>query len=171
MAPRVINAVPNAIHEMGHPTNSAAIATEVFAGNPCVMAINNGQVTVPAIGGGMVMPYTSEMYDVGGMHDNLVNNSRITIVVPGVYYFLAQTEFEPNTNGTRSIRFLKDGGSTSFVARGFAFPSGSSDLFLQVAAMMKLIIGDYVEVEVTNDSGIDLGTVDNFFSAVRVAGG
>ena len=92
------------------------------------------------------------------MHDNVINNSRITIKTAGKYHFSCYGAWTNNTNGARVIDLLKNG--TSMAAVQY-LPTGKSQN--TVSFVGDFAVNDYVEVQVTQDSGGNL----NFLSGQR----
>lgn len=99
----------------------------------------------------------NETYDVGSMHDNSVNPSRITIPTggAGIYYFSAQATFTANATGRREIAIFKNG---SKIAENKLFTNDAAqDTVLQVGAYDSANQNDYYEVFVYQNRG---GTLD-----------
>ena len=94
----------------------------------------------------------AEAFDVGAMHDNATNNSRITIPSggDGLYEIVATVTFAANATGTRNIS-LKKNGTTYFAS--VQFTGVNITQTNQCIAYASLVAGDYVEVEVFQSSG------------------
>lgn len=107
----------------------------------------------------------AELHDTGGLHDTVTNNTRITIVTPGLYLVTGHVTFGASTAGTRRISELRLNGSTvgdqnSTIAREETTPGGSANLTHSLAGIKYLNAGDFVELAVYQDSGasMNIGT-------------
>lgn len=116
--------------------------------------------------------FNAESYDVGAMHDNSTNNSRITIPSSGagIYLFHAQVTFTANATGRRTIHLYKNG---SQIAEAKLFNNdGSIETVLQVSAHDNASVNDYFEVKAYQNRGgtldVVLGERVTFFSAIKV---
>lgn len=99
------------------------------------------------------LSFTSERFDIGGMHSTLTDPSRITIPsgAGGIYRIWANVTFDVNATGLRTVAFQVNG---STMIGGDSRPgtaSGSSIVNASVDAL--LAAGDYVECVVRQTSG------------------
>lgn len=99
----------------------------------------------------------SEDYDVGGMHDTVTNNSRITIPTGqgGLYLIVAHVDFATNGTNARRCEIFVNG---SRIHRTVATPSASTGTAMQDVMIWPLAAGDYVEVYAFQNSGGNLNT-------------
>lgn len=108
--------------------------------------------------------FNAERYDTANMHSTSSNTSRLTVPsgAAGVYQFTASAVFAANGTGGRLIRLRLN---TGLVIGGeFLYPTSGTYLTGMLAvAEYKLSAGDFVEVEVYQDSGGALNL--NSFSA------
>lgn len=134
---------------------AVAVDTDVqalmFRGARCYLAAQNLNSGVSTN-----IPWTAEDYDVGGFHDNAVNNSRLTVPagLGGYYRISASLAFGSGFASTRIAgHFLKNGA----VVRGSAAEIGSAAAgtfpALNFSTDLLLVAGDYVEVLGYQDSG------------------
>lgn len=101
----------------------------------------------------------SESDDQGGLHDNVTNNSRITIPTggDGIYLFVGQLAFAANSTGVR--RLLLMGNGTLPLARDTdPAPSAAEVSLLHVATIRVLAATDYAEIHGYQNSGAGLNT-------------
>lgn len=110
-----------------------------------------------------------ETFDTG-FHDNVTNNSRITIPtgVDKVILF-AGVRFATNATGVRSLQIRKNG--TDFVASHRQDATGSGRTDLTISTIQNVSATDYFEVIVEQDSGgnLDIQTgVPPYFACVVV---
>ena len=96
--------------------------------------------------------FNSERYDTANMHTNSSPNfSRLTAPVTGIYEVTANIKWrDPGfAFGTNNVN-LRRGGSVSAV---IASSSNPGDLSNSVSTMVRLLAGDYVEVDVHQSGG------------------
>lgn len=98
-----------------------------------------------------------EFYDTDSMHDNVTNNSRLTINTSGVYLVKGMVGFASNTTGYREVEIRKNG---SGVARSRlqTQPTAIGTTVL-IAADIALTAGDYIQLFGWQNSGGNLLTV------------
>lgn len=107
----------------------------------------------------VLLSYNSERGDTDNIHDTATNNSRLTCKTAGRYFVSAHVEWSPNSSGQRSIRFRKNGSDVTgaYGPYGTDSPVASPDAgFGQVHAAFDLVVGDYLEVIVWQNSGSTL---------------
>jgi len=112
-----------------------------------------------------IITWDQEDYDTDGMHDNVTNNSRITIQTPGKYSVMAQFEWTSNSSGKRIIDIFKNG---SAVGKANYLASGNSQHTISFVGA--LVEDDILEVRVFQDSGGSLDFLDNitYFEVTRI---
>lgn len=91
--------------------------------------------------------WASESYDTQTMHDNVTDNSRITIPVDGdgKYLITASLSFGANGTGNRGIRIQKNG--TGQERRVMNQNAGAIDFVSsKVSDVLDLVAGDYLEI-------------------------
>lgn len=102
-----------------------------------------------------VVPFDAEAYDTNGMHDNAVNNSRITFNVAGLYLLTGTAEFTAaadflftgmfiNMNGASTVAVGTQSGTNTVVSAG---------RWINVTTAYKFNAGDYVELLVQQVNG------------------
>lgn len=103
-----------------------------------------------------------ENYDVGPLHDNAVDNSRMTVPANGAGYYLiiAQASFEarPAAAGRVGVYIYKNGSERVAIQEEICDNGGDAGLGLsiQCSAIIPLNVGDYVELWARQDSGGNL---------------
>lgn len=124
-----------------------------LANPPAVRAYHNVNQSA-ANGVRIVLALNSERYKTSGyptMHDNVTNNSRITIVVAGIYTVIGNLEWAGvNATGVRQAEIRLNGATHLAIT---SVPAASSVQPLTVATTYKLGIGDYVELTGFQNSG------------------
>lgn len=147
-----------------------ASAKATFPGQPRVKAYVStanqslGDATLTA------MSMTGETYDVGGLHDNATNPTRITAVsgASGLFIFNAQAVFAASNVGYRTLAIYKNG-SKLCETKEFA-PHATEQTTLNVNVHDVAAVNDYYEAFVYQSSGgaLDLVHTVSFFSAIKV---
>ena len=117
------------------------------------------------------LAFNSERFDTDGMHDNAVNNSRITFVTAGTYLVSLSVSFATNAVGQR-IYGIRLNGATTICQDIHAAVSTNQDR-TTVSTLYAFSAGDYVEAAVFQDSGAALnmestGNLSPEFMAIRL---
>jgi len=133
---------------------------------------NNKNQTIPS-SSWTPLGFNSEHDDLDGLHDVVIDNSRIYIKIPGTYEIIGNIVFEPSPYGSRAVSIVANGG----VWWGYSQvqPTQSSTTGLSVMTQVYLNAGDYVECWVYHNKGgnLDVGFYGNFspeFSIRRIGG-
>ncbi len=96
-----------------------------------------------------------EFFDPLNMHDNSVNNSRITVPTSGVYAVYGTLKYLTSSVGVRSLSFRVNGATPLRTTN--TYPATSSfGLWFQVSDVIELAAGDYVEVDAFHTAGGNL---------------
>lgn len=111
------------------------------------VAMASGGLTIAAATE-VAVPFAAELFDTSNMHDNAVNNTRITVPDaggPGFYMAVAQCEWGGSglVGTPRGLSLKKNG--TSYIGQNTLI-KGVSGQRMQVHAIDYLLPGDYVEV-------------------------
>lgn len=116
------------------------------------------------------MSMGAESYDVGNLHDNGVNPSRITVATgnTGLYIFNAQATFDANATGYRTLAIYKNG-SKVCETKEFS-PNAAQQTTLNLHYQDEAAVNDYYEAFVyqTSTGNLDLIHTVSFFSAIKV---
>lgn len=98
--------------------------------------------------------FDTEFYDTDSMHDNVTNNSRITIQTTGIYLLNAYVLWASNTTGYRFARFRVGGAAGTIIAQDILLAGAAlGDMVNNLTVLRSLVAGDYVEVYVQQSSG------------------
>lgn len=158
-----VTILPGATGNISHGSALEAMSTvsimRLDSGSAGTFSGARGVAASQAIGNAAwtAVAMSSESFDEGNWHDNSTNNSRFT-VPGGVSYarVTATMSFVANATGDRYIRFDKNGSqyTGSFARDGNSTePNGTQ---LQLADVIPVVAGDYLEVKVYQDSGGNL---------------
>jgi hypothetical protein len=108
--------------------------------------------------------FDTENYDTDGFHDNVTNNTRITIPSgkAGKYLFTYIVRWEGNTTNRRDILLSINGTEGGGLIRGQVISDGGLALIYNASVHLNLSVGDYVQMAVVQTSGgalnVDAGT-------------
>jgi len=99
--------------------------------------------------------WDSETFDTDGFHDNVTNNSRITIPSgkAGKYLFIAIINWNNSATGYREVRITKNGTAQAY-ANFAATPSGEAASIMHT--ILNMSVGDYVDLRGEQTSGGNL---------------
>ncbi|MEU1800909.1 hypothetical protein [Streptomyces sp. NPDC019937] len=99
----------------------------------------------------------TEVIDSDGGHSTSTNTSRYTCQVAGTYAVGGSVCFPANSTGSRGVRLAVNGSSVQGVASLIPAATGNS-CGTQVATILSLSVGDYVEIQGYQTSGGALNT-------------
>lgn len=123
--------------------------------------LTNGVALFPA--------FNSERFDTDNCHDNVTNNSRLTCRTAGIYVIVGNVQISANATGSRDLSIRLNG--TNFIAgvRFAAAATGATQA--QIQAIYQLAVNDYIELGVTQTSGVSLSleTVASYTPEFRMA--
>ncbi|KAB2857272.1 MAG: hypothetical protein F9K43_25985 [Bauldia sp.] len=141
--------------------NSAGVAAGVSDGAigtdqlssaiPAASASANSETITS--GAHQIVPLNSEEFDTANMHDNVFDNSRITVPVDGIYAVSAGVEWEANPDGARLLRLQTNGSEAIATANQ---PPVDAATAQSVTTFVALAAGEYVEMLIFQDSGVPL---------------
>lgn len=128
----------------GVPTNLVPYRNAlVLLTKSAAQSLSNDTVTV--------LSFDTEQHDTEDNHDTIINNSRITIKLPGKYLFTGGARFDTNSVGTRII-FLRKNGTTPIIRSAMVSAGATQNTAPFIAAVFNLLVGDYVELLAYQDS-------------------
>lgn len=106
------------------------------------------------------LDFNNERFDIGGFHDNVTNNSRLTILVAGVYLFGLHLQFPENSTGNRALLVRLNGTTviaTTIGAGSTGDASGTNRFTL--TSLYEFAVNDYIEAGARQSSGGNLDVV------------
>ena len=108
-----------------------------------------------------IITFDAEAFDTDNFHSTSSNTSRITIPTGkgGKYQVNGNTQWANNTTGLRGIELLLNG--TAYITNFIAAPNSDGRCFLTIAVVMSLSAGDYLELDVFQNSGAGLNISGN----------
>lgn len=116
--------------------------------------------------------FNNEVYDVGAMHDNAINNNRVVIPAggAGTYIFQAQVTFAASVTLKREIYIYKNG--TAIATARLSTNSAADQSVLSVSTQDTAADGNFYEIRVYQDTGGALnviqGSAVTFFNCIKV---
>jgi len=115
-----------------------------------------------------VLSANSENYDNNGMHSTVTNTSRITIQTAGRYELNCVVNFNGAGSGSPSARLVEFyvNGTTSYGAGQIPDAGTAATTQMYGSRTLTLIVGDYVEVRVRQQSGVTVAVTLNEFWAL-----
>jgi hypothetical protein len=154
--------------------NTDATAQRLNPVLPQARVYNSAAIST-ATGTPKILTFDSERYDNGGLHSTSANTGRLTATITGLHQIGCHVEFASNITGSRYVG-LKVNGATyvAFDERQAVTVAGRPTI-VTVSTSYQLAAGDYVEVEVFQNSGGNLnvnasGNYTPEFWIVRVGG-
>lgn len=119
-----------------------------------------------------ILTWNTEDYDTDAMHDNAVNNSRLTFQTAGKFLVICNNDWAIGSVGVRSLVIIKNGVDRIAASKTDASSLGSS--FYSASVIDDFIVGDFVECEVLQSSGGSLNidaTLGTNFEAQKIDAG
>ena len=95
-----------------------------------------------------IITWNTEDYDTNTMHNNVTDNSRITIKTAGKYLIVIQAEWGNNDQGNRILELLKNG-TTVIGGTKYAADAESQHT---LSGIHDFAVNDYVELRATQSS-------------------
>lgn len=115
--------------------------------------------------------FATEEYDNAAMANLGVNNDRLTFTEDGIYLVTAEVNFASNGNATvngRSMKFV--GNLFGNLAHDSRRGAQSMDTEMTITALYRCVtVGDFIRVQVRQESGAALNISARSFSATKVA--
>lgn len=131
---------------------------EAHSGVPTAHVYLTAAVTIPDGSGTWTsVTFDTELFDNFGMHDNLTNNTRLVCQEQGVYLITANVGWNASSVGYRAARIMRNG--VTVWATNHALPHSGAAAFGQptLVAMRSMAVGEYVELQLQQTSGVALG--------------
>jgi hypothetical protein len=149
--------------------NEAGTITQLTGIRPVSLVKKSGTQSL-ADGVRTAVAFDVEAFDIGNTHDNVTNNTRLTVPVggDGVYFLTANIEFTANAMGVRAAQLRKNG--TDALTQVITAAVSGEPTVVQVITIAPLVASDYVELMGYQTSGgaLDVGDDDSSFSWTRL---
>jgi len=125
------------------------------SGDYSTRVFNSTDISVPQLNVGewKTLNFDSERWDTANLHNTATNTSRLRAPVAGKYYIFANITWEtPLGSGFWGLRILFNG-KTAIAEQTLPNNGGSFRTSMSIGTMYALNAGDYVEVQVFQNSG------------------
>jgi len=122
---------------------------------------------------GQTIAFDSETFDVGSWHDNVTNNSRLTVPSNrGINYVRVWGQVRSNldtADTTRNLSIFKNGAASGLLQ---IFEDGSTNGRIQAeSGVISVVDGDYFELVFTSETDTSVTiTANRTFFAIQVVG-
>jgi hypothetical protein len=121
---------------------------------PAVRAFTTNVINVPNNTLLTGVPLDQERFDTANMHDNAVNNTRLTVPRDGIYLVSAHVSWWNNPTGIRELNIAAYKGSTfSRIGSSRIEAASTYHTAQSVTSVDRFSTSDYVEMEVRQESG------------------
>lgn len=108
-----------------------------------------------------ILAFNQERYDTDTIHDNVVNNSRLTCKTPGVYVITFVFSWVANATGWRLAYFYLN--ASTYIAIVAWDAVATDQTRMSMTTIYKLALNDFVEAGVYQNSGGALNVNSNTF--------
>lgn len=125
----------------------------LFLANPPACRVYRTTAQTIANSSNTALAFNSERYDTAAMHDNVTNNSRITIPTTGIYHVGGGIEWSATGAYTQAVFIIKN--AATFLAQITA-ESGAPLSRVNLSTTDKFNAGEFVELWVVQFSGGNL---------------
>jgi hypothetical protein len=99
-----------------------------------------------------------EDFDTDGLHDNVTNNTRLTVQLTGIYEIHANILWDTNATGGRHCIIRKNGVATDLLVSSIP-GNGAFSPNSHISGFIQLTAGDYIEMFGFQDSGGNLNAL------------
>ncbi len=137
---------PVAPHEPARKAELDALVGGYTAG---ARVWRNSVQSIPRLSG-TAISFNTEDYDTDGIHDNAINNSRLTCKTAGKYLISGQLRFQDSASGQRRLYLFLD--NTTYIAVLYLGTTSGNAYAANITTIYDLSIGQYVEFLVWQDS-------------------
>ena len=123
-----------------------------------------GQVVYDA--SAAIMVWDSEVWDTDGMHDNAINQDRITVNTPGIYLVIGAVRYSAGVSDDSSVTIWLNG--STFIVRDEGGPANTAG-GRTVSAFVNMNANDYLHLQVYQNNSANTSrttTSGTFFSAM-----
>lgn len=141
--------------------------------DPDFRAVRVKRTTSQAISTGLgittVINFTSEDFDEWNLHDNVTNNSRITVDIDGSYHVDCWVGWEGGGGGNvRQVGFRRAGTPRAVLCLEPKLTIGVTHDQSLSGTFINILAGDYFEVFVRHDAGANLNITNAVFCLYRL---
>lgn len=102
--------------------------------------------------------WDTELFDTDTFHDNVTNNTRLTVPVSGKYRIDVNVKWAGNATGSRTVRIQYSNGGVNVMDLENS-PGNASNYSQAGSAVINMSSSEYVEIEVVQSSGGNLNVL------------
>jgi hypothetical protein len=148
---------------------SAAVASLAFVRAKPVAKLRQSVIQGPLTAGVFTpLTFTTEDYDSHNGHDNVTNPSRYTIQQAGVYFMFGGFAINSSAGTIRGSQYKKNG--TSIPGTTMQVPPGGFNAVVPArAAIVSLIVGDFIELAVDPGTSASTFVTSDYQSTFEIA--
>ena len=132
-------------------------ATNIKMPGCSLYATANQAITSGGTGEAIDFPF--EYVDNGNIHEVTGTTSRITFYVPGIYLFNGRATWAASASGTYRELILRLNGNNDIELDDSFARTGAGGMSQHVAAVYRIVQGDYAELYASHDVGSDLNVL------------
>lgn len=134
----------------GTEIKRGVITPSKFGRLPAARAFHSASQSIAA-SNDTILAFNSERFDTAALHGTTTDNSRLTAPISGIYYITAHVAWASNDSGLREVSLKKNGATV--IARSQVPAVTSAGTRQELSTLYRLLAGDFVEVEVYQESG------------------
>jgi len=136
-----VHGLPNPIH-FSDAARKGYVDASSTPGREGARVYNNANLAIPH-NTWTVLTFNSERYDTNVIHDNAINNSRLTCKTAGKYLIIGHAQFAENATANRYFK-IREGGDTDIVAFTINAQTGALTSCV-LSTIYNLSLNEYVE--------------------------
>ncbi len=155
-----------------HQIDDAGVMTPLFIDSGCLLRSTANQAITTATT--TAISFDAEVRDTDSYHDNSSDNERAVIPADGEYLLIAQATVDAVADGKYAVMsFYVDGSQITGPKTYSGSSAGVASYYpaVQIAAVVTLSAGSYVDVRITHDHGSDRNILQDysFLTVVRIS--
>ncbi len=137
-----------------------AVTAGKIAAFPKVRVRSSTTQQIPSANTGVALSFDTEDYNIGSLHSNTTNPTRLTCTSAGVYAIKGTVNLNFNANGFRGLSIVLNG-TTGIAGVTLAPAPGSASITYECSTHYQLNTNDYVELIVIQNSGSTLTSLSD----------
>lgn len=121
-------------------------------------------------GANTLLTFDTEVVDTAAMHSTGADTDRIICTVAGVYAVTAYSRFSADADGYRNIYIDHRDSSVALlgIPASNVCPGLAATTDLSTSGIVVMAVGDFVRVNIFQNSGASMNVVNNRFAVVRI---
>lgn len=143
---------------LADPTAEQDAVTKAYVSEISARVYNSANISV-ATSTFFALTFNSERWDTANIHNTGSNTSRLTAPKTGTYTICGHIRIAGNATGARTVLIRLNGGTE--IGRQSLPSVTGTDVYLYILTLYQLTAGDYVELEVFQNSGGSLNVISS----------